>query len=246
MGLSTGESSAFCWAVSLDRKQCELELYPFKKYSSFTFLDPQRCLFGITIGSDHAQHSDPQLSVPKTSEKHSLTHSLMFETPAKQNNRINSASKREASEERDEAFERLKKIRQMREAKEKEREADSQFLRTERVKTESLWSASPKMALNSTSGKRHAISGVVTSREKDQSRSNSRENNFSGHFRKPVAHTIQSISQYARSSYGHKPSIDRARQSMSFQMEHSGKKEEREKSGEHSFNHHENFYKRVQ
>ena len=143
----------------------------------------------------------------------------------------------------------------MREAKEKEKE-DSYLLKTERVKTESsLWSASPKMMnLNSTSGKKHAMmadrqfqmSGPVTSRDKDQSRSKSREYNFASNFRKPVAHTIQSISQYARSSYGHKPSIERSRQSMSFQMDQSGRKEERERSNERSYNHHENFYKRVQ
>ena len=231
-----------------------MEFYPFKKYSSFTFLDPQRCMFGITIGSDDIEDSsDLQPSALSTSEKHSLTHSAMFETPAKQTNRTNSASKREPSEERDDAFERLRKIRQMREAKEKEREADNQMLRSERVKTESLWTTSPKMNLHSTSGKKYVMtdrrfqmSGPVTSREKDQSRSKSREHNFGNHFRKPVGNTIQSISQYARSSYGHKPSIDRTRQSLSFQMEQSGKREERERSNEHSYNHHENFYKRVQ
>ena len=87
---NSDESSAFCWAVSLDRKQCELEFYPFKKYSSFTFLDPQRCLFGITISSSMSSSSigefqSPQFDTVKqlANEKPHLSFSAMLETPAK-------------------------------------------------------------------------------------------------------------------------------------------------------------------
>ena len=34
--------------INLDRKHWDLEFFPFKKYSSFTFLDPKRSIFGVT------------------------------------------------------------------------------------------------------------------------------------------------------------------------------------------------------
>ncbi len=39
----------FCWAINLDKKHLDLDFFEFKKYSSFTFLDPQRTVFGFTV-----------------------------------------------------------------------------------------------------------------------------------------------------------------------------------------------------
>lgn len=46
----------FCWAINLDKKHLDLELFEFKKYSSFTFLDPQRTIFGFTVISPEQEH----------------------------------------------------------------------------------------------------------------------------------------------------------------------------------------------
>jgi hypothetical protein len=47
--ITSGEDGMFCWAINLDKKHLDLEFFEFKKYSSFTFLDPQRTIFGFTL-----------------------------------------------------------------------------------------------------------------------------------------------------------------------------------------------------
>ena len=49
----------FCWAINLDKKNIDLEYFEFKKYSSFTFLDPQRTIFGFTIFDPEREHEVP-------------------------------------------------------------------------------------------------------------------------------------------------------------------------------------------
>lgn len=54
-----GEDKMFCWAINFDKKNVDLEFFEFKKYSSFTFLDPQRTLFGFTIIDSEIEHEIP-------------------------------------------------------------------------------------------------------------------------------------------------------------------------------------------
>jgi hypothetical protein len=42
-----------CWVVNLERKNLKLEFLDYKKYSSFTFIDPSKHLFGFTIPNPH-------------------------------------------------------------------------------------------------------------------------------------------------------------------------------------------------
>ena len=51
-----------CWMINLERKSLKLETMEYKKYSSFTFLDPLKHLFGFTInqqvrGSPHSKRT---------------------------------------------------------------------------------------------------------------------------------------------------------------------------------------------
>lgn len=38
-----------CWVINLERKTIKLEFLDYKKYSSFTFLDPAKNIFGFTL-----------------------------------------------------------------------------------------------------------------------------------------------------------------------------------------------------
>lgn len=55
-----GEDRMFCWAINLDKKNADLEFFEFKKYSSFTFLDPQRTIFGFTLFDSEYEHEIPE------------------------------------------------------------------------------------------------------------------------------------------------------------------------------------------
>lgn len=57
--ITSGEDGMFCWAINLDKKNIDLEIYEFKKYSSFTFLDPQRTIFGFTMLDSEREHDVP-------------------------------------------------------------------------------------------------------------------------------------------------------------------------------------------
>jgi len=42
------EPYMMCWVINLERKILKLETMEYKKYSSFTFLDPYKNIFGFT------------------------------------------------------------------------------------------------------------------------------------------------------------------------------------------------------
>lgn len=37
-----------CWVINLERKILKMEIMDYKKYSSFTFIDPYKNIFGFT------------------------------------------------------------------------------------------------------------------------------------------------------------------------------------------------------
>lgn len=43
------EDDKICWIINLERKSLKLELLEYKKYSSFTFIDPLKNIFGFVI-----------------------------------------------------------------------------------------------------------------------------------------------------------------------------------------------------
>ena len=43
------EDDKICWIINLERKSLKLELLEYKKYSSFTFIDPLKNIFGFII-----------------------------------------------------------------------------------------------------------------------------------------------------------------------------------------------------
>lgn len=47
--LQAEEEDKMCWVINIERKGLKLEYLDYKKYSSFTFLDPLKNLFGVTI-----------------------------------------------------------------------------------------------------------------------------------------------------------------------------------------------------
>lgn len=53
--LKEEEPDKFCWTINLDRKVLQIEFFDYKKYSSFTFLDPNRNIFGFTLISKPKQ-----------------------------------------------------------------------------------------------------------------------------------------------------------------------------------------------
>lgn len=48
-----------CWVINLERKILKVETMEYKKYSSFTFLDPHKNIFGFTI-SKRTTSKSPQ------------------------------------------------------------------------------------------------------------------------------------------------------------------------------------------
>lgn len=41
------EEDRICWIINLERKTLKLEVLEYKKYSSFTFIDPLKNIFGF-------------------------------------------------------------------------------------------------------------------------------------------------------------------------------------------------------
>ena len=52
-----------CWLVNLERKSLKIETMEYKKYSSFTFIDPMKHLFGFTINPPKKNNTSPNSSV---------------------------------------------------------------------------------------------------------------------------------------------------------------------------------------
>lgn len=72
-----------CWTINLDKKNLAIECFDFKKYSSFTFLDPMRNIFGIFIKGSTPLPEEPTETpavestvIPKYETQHKLTDPL--------------------------------------------------------------------------------------------------------------------------------------------------------------------------
>lgn len=71
--LDLEEQDKICWVINLERKVIKLEFLDYKKYSSFTFVDPAKHLFGFTV----LQPKSPT----KVTNKLSLLEGSRFLTP---------------------------------------------------------------------------------------------------------------------------------------------------------------------
>ena len=225
-----GETAAFCWAINLDRKHPELELFPFKKYSSFTFLDPLRCLFGVTLPESLGQRAE------SLAESQPRSHTSFAESTPRRESQSKTPLRQSALEMSHPTPTR-----------------DEELVTSARTKTESVWSNSPKIGLNTLPGKRYSIADRQQTSQQSRpttSREHGHESALGGGVReswKRAGSSIQAVSQYARSSYGQKPRPEHTRQSQSSQMEQPvirGRKPDG--SVERTSSHHDNFYKRVQ
>lgn len=68
----------FCWAINLDKKKIDMEFFQFKKYSSFTFLDPQRTIFGFTL---KAREQEVETQIPLSLLDNRLKIDLNLKSP---------------------------------------------------------------------------------------------------------------------------------------------------------------------
>ena len=62
-----------CWVINLERKILKLETMDYKKYSSFTFIDPYKNIFGFTVR--------PRLLDPLTPRTPGVRESQQYESP---------------------------------------------------------------------------------------------------------------------------------------------------------------------
>ena len=58
-----------CWLINLEKKNLKLEFMDYKKYSSFTFIDPTKNIFGFTLLKKYhtkTEKREPKKTTPST------------------------------------------------------------------------------------------------------------------------------------------------------------------------------------
>ena len=64
------EESKMCWVINLEKKVLKIETLDYKKYSSFTFIDPYKNIFGFSIKNIPSNVPTKEISTPSQEPVH--------------------------------------------------------------------------------------------------------------------------------------------------------------------------------
>lgn len=214
------EEERICWIINLERKTLKLEALEYKKYSSFTFIDPLKNIFGFaSFPPSHRKKDgkDMQLSLDRAKEAESRPRETTT-SPLNQSTHLNSEFYKNYLESRN-------------------RSKDS--------KRDSFNSNYANLSVDLGEPTRPGFTRPITSRQGSNNYTSKQEPNSSFESR---PNTIHNISQYARNSYNNNPKMTRSTYDPPKQEPTEPQTDRRERTSGNSspvVTTHEKFYKRV-